>query len=49
MITAIIAHLWSLGGSVAIVQSYTDHKSVGWAAIHGLFGWAYPLYRWITD
>ena len=32
------------GSCLAMVISYVTWKSVGWAIIHGLFGWAYVLY-----
>ncbi|MFM2020756.1 MAG: hypothetical protein RJB02_464 [Pseudomonadota bacterium] len=32
------------GSALAIVISYTAHKSVLWAIIHGFFSWIYVLY-----
>lgn len=32
------------GSCLAIVVSYTAHKSILWAIIHGLMGWVYVLY-----
>ncbi len=32
------------GSTLAIVISYTAHKSILWAIIHGLFGWFYVVY-----
>ena len=34
----------SFGSALAMVISYTTWKSVGWAILHGLFGWAYVIY-----
>lgn len=38
----------TLGGAIAVTVSYSENKSVGWAIVHGLFGWWYLLYRWVT-
>jgi hypothetical protein len=32
------------GSALAMVISYTTHKSILWAIIHGLFGWLYVIY-----
>ena len=32
------------GSELAIVISYTAHKSVLWAIIHGFFSWFYVVY-----
>jgi ABC-type Fe3+-siderophore transport system permease subunit len=32
------------GSALAIVISYTAHKSVLWAIIHGVFSWFYVVY-----
>ena len=32
------------GSALAIVISYTAHKSVLWAVIHGIFSWLYVGY-----
>lgn len=34
----------SFGSALAIVISYVEWKSIGWAILHGLFGWAYVIY-----
>ncbi|CAN1528239.1 hypothetical protein MCEREM21A_01316 [Sphingomonadaceae bacterium] len=36
------------GSALAIVISYTAHKSVLWAIIHGFFSWIYVLYFLLT-
>ena len=36
------------GSALAMVISYTAHKSVLWAIIHGIFGWFYVVYFLIT-
>ena len=37
-----------LGTALAVVISYTAWQSIGWAIIHGFFGWFYVLYYIIT-
>lgn len=32
------------GSCLAMVISFTTWKSIGWAIIHGIFGWLYVLY-----
>lgn len=34
----------SFGSALAMVISYVAWKSIGWAIIHGLFGWFYVIY-----
>ncbi len=34
----------SFGAALAMVISYVTWQSVGWAIVHGLFGWAYVIY-----
>lgn len=34
----------SFGSALAMVISYVTWHSVGWAIIHGIFGWLYVLY-----
>jgi ABC-type Fe3+-siderophore transport system permease subunit len=36
------------GSALAIVISYTAHKSVLWAIIHGFFSWFYVIYFLLT-
>lgn len=36
------------GSALAIVISFTTHKSVLWAIIHGLFSWFYVGYYLLT-
>ncbi len=36
------------GSALAIVISYTAHKSVLWAVIHGIFSWLYVGYFLLT-
>ncbi|MEZ5707990.1 MAG: hypothetical protein R3E02_01225 [Blastomonas sp.] len=38
----------SFGSALAIVISYTAHKSVLWAIIHGFFSWLYIIYFLFT-
>lgn len=34
----------TLGNLLAIVISYAKWQSIGWAILHGIFGWAYVIY-----
>lgn len=34
----------SLGSIIAVVLSYSINHSIGWAILHGLFGWFYVIY-----
>ncbi len=34
----------SFGTALAIVISWTTHKSILWAIIHGLLSWLYVIY-----
>lgn len=36
------------GSALAMVISYTAHKSVLWAIIHGIFSWVYVIYFLLT-
>ena len=33
-----------LGEIIAVVLSYSINKSIGWAILHGIFGWFYVIY-----
>ena len=33
-----------LGSAIAVAISWSLHKSIVWAAVHGFFGWLYVLY-----
>lgn len=37
-----------LGSAIAVAVSWSLHKSLLWAAIHGLFGWFYVIYYALT-
>ena len=39
----------TLGSIIAVIVSYSANHSIGWAIIHGLLGWIYVLYYWITQ
>jgi len=32
-------HGWSFGSAMAIAISWSAHKSILWAILHGVFGW----------
>jgi hypothetical protein len=36
------------GSALAIAISFTTHKSVLWAIIHGIFSWLYVIYYVLT-
>lgn len=38
-----------LGTIIAVVVSYSVNKSIGWAIIHGFFGWLYIIYYAINQ
>lgn len=38
----------SFGSALAMVISFTTHKSVLWAVIHGLLSWLYVIYYLFT-
>ena len=36
------------GSALAIAISWSIHKSIFWAIIHGIFGWFYVIYYALT-
>ena len=38
----------SFGSALAIAISYTAHKSILWAIIHGILSWLYVIYFVVT-
>lgn len=34
----------TIGAALAMIISYAKWQSIGWAIVHGIFGWAYVLY-----
>lgn len=36
------------GTALAICISWSLHKSIFWACVHGLFSWLYVIYFWLT-
>ena len=34
----------SFGCALAMIISYVTYKSIGWAILHGMFGWLYVIY-----
>ena len=34
----------SFGSALAMVISYAAWDSIGWAILHGIFGWVYVIY-----
>lgn len=37
-------HGYSFGSALAIAISWSAHKSILWAILHGVFSWLYVLY-----
>jgi hypothetical protein len=37
-----------MGSALAIAISWSVHKSLVWAIIHGIFGWVYVVYYALT-
>ena len=42
------AHGISFGSALAITISWSLHKSVLWAILHGIFSWLYVIYYVLT-
>lgn len=42
------SHVISLGCALAVVISYTTHKSILWAILHGIFSWLFVIYAAIV-
>jgi hypothetical protein len=38
----------SFGSALAMVISFTQHQSVLWAILHGIFSWFYVIYYVFT-
>lgn len=38
----------SFGSALAIAISWSQHQSILWACLHGVFGWFYVLYFALT-
>ena len=43
-----VKHGISFGSALAIAISWTTHKSILWAIVHGFFSWFYVIYFAIT-
>lgn len=37
-----------LGSAIAVAVSWSLHKSIIWAIVHGFFGWLYVIYYVLT-
>lgn len=37
-----------LGSAIAVAISWSLHKSIVWAIVHGFFGWFYVIYFALT-
>jgi hypothetical protein len=37
-----------LGSAIAVAISWSTHKSILWAIVHGLLGWLYVVYYYLT-
>lgn len=38
----------SMGSALAIAISWSQHQSILWAIIHGIFSWLYVIYYAVT-
>ena len=39
----------SMGSALAMIMSWSLHKHIGWAMLHGFFGWFYVLFYWLSS
>ena len=39
-----VDHSVTMGVALAMIISYAKWQSIGWAILHGIFGWAYVIY-----
>jgi len=46
--TKVVKNGVSFGSALAIAISWSLHKSVIWAIIHGVFSWFYVIYYLLT-
>ena len=44
----IVGEGYVLGSMIAIVISWSIHKSILWAIFHGILGWIYVIYYALT-
>jgi hypothetical protein len=44
MTESVVSRLAILGDIIAVVLSYSVNHHIGWAILHGLFGWFYVIY-----
>lgn len=44
----VMVQQWFFGGTIAVVLSYSLHRSVLWAVVHGTLGWFYIVYHFLT-
>jgi hypothetical protein len=44
----VIRHGISFGSALAIAISWSVHKSIFWAIIHGILSWLYVIYYVLT-
>lgn len=42
--TPLLGRTLSFGSMLAIVISYVENESIGWAIIHGLLSWFFVIY-----
>ncbi len=38
-----------MGNALAMIISWSLHKHIGWAMLHGFFGWFYVLFYWLSS
>jgi|APSaa5957512535_1039671.scaffolds.fasta_scaffold577920_1 hypothetical protein len=39
---------WMFGSALAMIISYSQNTSIGWAILHGIFSWIYVIYHAIV-
>jgi len=39
----------SMGSALAMIMSWSLHQHIGWAMLHGFFGWFYVLFYWLSS
>ena len=44
----VISNGIGLGGTIAVVASWSRNKSILWAVLHGILGWLYVIYYFVT-
>lgn len=48
IVNKVVKHGVSFGSALGIAISWSLHKSIFWAIVHGVFSWLYVLYYALT-